>query len=489
MKRILATLSAVAVTAALLATSPMTASAAGKGDFNKDGNLNTLDVRSMMSAVINNETITQQQVWWGDYDFDGAIDTTDARTLLMKLLDDAGSVAAPDYAHPTEEDCWGENTVALIGDSISFGAGAADPLPENSYVSYVKKAVQKANGGKMNYGFTSACATAWGNTNGHDYTATEIHNWPQKLSGSWEETDSGDRLYSYGFKSTTEAGKWGVLSYRLREQYADDYNYFCVYYQSEPDSGAFCIAYGTTGNNVPNVEGSTAYTPTASTDGTSKTMRSKFYKLSDCYWENGVPYINICHDNSGKPVTITGIGYYKELPKANNADGYVTFNAYTRGGSSLTKMSDTVLRQAASADTLICAMGYNDVYFNYDLVNSGVFAQKINVLIEACKQNGTQVIISDHIWDNTTAVGRNTNQEKAFQTAKKEYKRLAEETGGIYIDQQGVNGQAMLDCLNGNYEHNKQDPCDGVHPNSAGHKLIAKAIVSAMGLAWTESWS
>jgi len=273
---------------------------------------------------------------------------------------------------------------------------------------------------------------------------------------------------------------WSTLTYTLRNNYPSEYAYVCVYYQAQPGGGNFALADGN-GGQVADITGNNQYIPTA--NATSVTKRSAFFKLADCPKDaNGAPQVVICHGSTAGPVTITGLGYYK-----NTSPGTTTFNAYVRGGSSLTKMNEQVLSQAASSDTLICAMGYNDVYFNYSLVNSGVFAQKIDHLISVCKQNNTKVIVSDHIWDNTSVVGRNTAQEQAYQTAKREYKRLCKETGGIYIDQQGVNGQAMLNALNGQYANG--DTCDGVHPNTAGHKLIAKNIVAAMGLEWTETWT
>ncbi len=51
----------------------------------------------------------------------------------------------------------------------------------------------------------------------------------------------------------------------------------------------------------------------------------------------------------------------------------------------------------------------------------------------------------------------------------KELKRLAEATGGLYVSAQDAYGDAMLGNLN-----------DGVHPNPAGHKLVADLMLSLM---------
>ena len=368
MKQFLAVFSALAVTAMLFASLPMTALAAGKGDFNNDGKLNSLDARDMIKVAIDNGTPTWQQIFWGDFDVDEAITTIDVREILTMLLDNIGT-SAPDYAHPTDEDYWGENSIALLGDSISFGAKADDPLPENTYAGYLKKAVSKANGGKLNYGFTSAYPTSWSSNR-----ADEIHMWPERSTTSDGTTawicdnddmpegwkgDDGNRLTSVAMTSWTP---WSTITYKLREQYVDQYSYFCVYYHTKPGNGSFALANGK-GGEVPYADGTkTGYIQTANT--VEETKRKQFFKLSDCPKDdNGIPQIIICHNGDTLPVTITGIGYYKALPKANNADGYVTFNNFTRGGMRFCYLSDTVLKQAASADTLIFSLGYNDAHY------------------------------------------------------------------------------------------------------------------------------
>lgn len=503
MKRKLAFFLTITVTLMVFSSMPMTAFAAGKGDFNGDGYRNTLDVRNMLSVLLSSQTPTRQQIWWGDYDASDSIDTSDARVLLTELLGYSGS-AAIDYAKPTGEDYWGERSITLLGDSISFGVGTSNDattsgsasdlynmtggIPEYSYVSYVKKAVQAANGGSMNYGFTSAYPTAWPGV----ARSEEIHSWPTRdtdSSGStaWvcDNNDSGDRLTSVGMTCTSA---WKTITYTLREAYVNEYSYFCVYYQSEPDAGMFCIADGN-GGEVANVNGSKSYVNTASTDGTSKTMRTAFYKLSDCYKnDDGAPQIIICHDGTTKPVTITGIGYYKDI-----SEDTITFNSFTRGGISLINLSETVLDQATSADTFIMGLGYNDFCFNHVRVNNGEFAAQIDKLIELCNAKGTQVIVNDYAWENPVVSDSWTeSQRTAHAIVKSELKRFATETGGIYIDQQGIYGDAILATLNDGSEigaNSSKTTGDNVHPNNEGHKMIAQNVVAALGLEWTEAWT
>ncbi len=505
MKRFLATVLAMAVTMMLFAAVPMTTFAAGKGDFNNDGKCNTLDVRSMMTAILGSSSFTNKQIWWGDFDIDNTITTGDARMLLSNLLDTAGSGSAPNYAKPTGEDHWGENSVNVLGDSISFGVGTSNDnvtsnlynitggIPERSYVSFVKKAVQAANGGKMNYGFTSAYPTAWPGV----ARSEEIHGWPDRDNDAngnvaWvcDNNDDGNRLTSVGMTCVTP---WSTMTYKLRKAYVNEYKYFCVYYQCEPNAGMFCIADGN-GGEVADVNGSKLYVNTAATDGTSTTLRTAFYPLSGCQKDsNGSPKITICHDGTTKPVTITGIGYYKELPKANNADGYVTFNSFTRGGISLIDMSDDVLDKATSADTFIMGLGFNDFNFNHVRVNKGEFKTKIDTLIRLCNEKGTKVVVNDYVWNNPVlSVNWVDSQRSAHAIVKSELKRFARETGGIYVDQQAIWGDAIIDAINNKQEigaGSSMTEGDTIHPNHAGHKMMAQALVEALGLTWTESWT
>lgn len=380
---------------------------------------------------------------------------------------------AINYANPTAANYWGERAITLLGDSISFGVGASDPLPETSYVSYVKKAVQAANGGNLNYGFTSAYAGHWQPGN----FAFELHGWPTHSTFAdgtthWvcDNIDKGTRLTSVAMISSTP---WSWITYSLREAYAEQCEYFCVYYHVEPNAAHFCIADGN-GGEVADVGGSKAYINTASPDGTEYTTRTAFYRLSDCPKdENGLPKITICHDGTTNPVSITGIGYYKDI-----SENGITFNSFTRGGISLVNMSDTVLQQVAKSDTFILALGYNDITLSNRVI-AGEFTAKIDRLIELCKANGTKVIVNDVTWHQDAYAG--SAVEQAQTIVRSDLRRFARETGGIYINQPELLGDAILEDLN--------TKGDGIHPSSDGMRLVAQNVVAALGLTWTEEWT
>ncbi len=494
----------------LLSALPMAASAGGKGDFDRNNRVDTNDVRLLMNSLAKGKDVTLTQQLWTDMDMDSKLSTTDARKLLSAVMMDS-ITPVTNYAKPTGEDHWGENSIAVLGDSISFGVGTSNDsktdgsdaslfnltggIPERSYVSYVKKAVQNANGGKMNYGFTSAYTTAWPGV----ARSEEIHYWPARTSKSgavdWvcDNNDDGNRLTSVAMTSVTP---WSSISYRLRKAYVSRYSYFTVYYQCEPNAGSFTIANGS-GGEIPYADGKAAgYIPTHSTDGTSTTKRTQFFKLSDCAKDsNGSPIIEIFHDGTSNPVTITGIGYYKALPKTDNADGYVTFNSFTRGGISLINLSDDVLDKATSADTFIMGLGFNDFNFNHVRVNNGEFKAKIDTLIRLCNEKGTQVIVNDYAIRNPVLYANWIDSQKSANAiVKSELRRFAEETNGVYIDQEAIWGDALYASVNDKNEisaNSSMTEGDKIHPNHAGHKMMAQAVVAALGLSeyFTENWS
>ncbi len=471
MKKCLSVICAVTLLVSLIASFPISTLATGKGDYNNDGYVNTSDVRAMLRAIVNNATHTQQQLWWADYDCNGTIETGDARMALLDALYNVDGKAI-DYTTTTNADWWGEKSVAVLGDSISFGAGCEGEIADYSYVGMVKKAVNAANG-STNYGFMSCYTDNWGPI------SSEICEWPERttLSGKndWEcdkrydgtgsTNDDGNRLMCIGMTSDT---LWSVISYKLKAQYS--YDYFCVYYHTEPNGGNFTLSDGV-GNDFTDSNG----VKTFITDNTvSETKRTGFFRLSDCPDKK----IRICVGTSGKPVTITGIGFYNDI--SGNA---VTFNKYCRGGAMLSQLSDTVLSQAASSGTLILGLGYNDALWGgANGYTKADFTSRIDHLISECNKNGTNVIVNDYLWSNyrdQAQYSGNTEAMKAdidekFAFFHEELRRFARETGGIYVNQEARWGQLIIDEANAN---------DGVHPTNRGHEYMATAIIEAMGLA------
>lgn len=465
MKRIGALLLSVTVTLMLFTSFPMTALAAGKGDYNGDGTVNTSDVREMLRSTVGESTFTHKQLWWGDYDQNGTIDTADARKVLKQTMKSSETI---DYTTTENTDWWGEKSVALLGDSISFGAGCEGNIADNSYAGIVKKAVSAANG-SPNYGFMPAYTTNW------SPRSEEVCAWPTMTGGpgvvgndqGWTETDNGERLMYFGL---TAYKQYAGLTYTLRDGY--DFEYFCVYYQTGPGYGTFVLSnvVDGLGYDQSTIDGVTVYD---CENTVSETKRTGFYRVSD--FPNGMTIAITSADNS--PVTINGLGFYNDI-----SGDYVTFNKYTRGGAMLTPLSDTVLSQAASAGTLIMGLGYNDAFWGHSYsFTKDDFTDRIDYLIAECNKNGTKVIVNDYLWSNyntlSTYLGYSAELQaevdEKFTHFRAELKRFAAETNGIYINQEERWGEEIMAYVTAN---------DGVHPLNGGHALMAQAILEAMGL-------
>lgn len=452
MKRLLAMLSVVALLLTALWTAPFTALAAGKGDINNDGYITSADARLLLRACIGETALTQRQIWWGDYDCDGTVTSKDARRLVLHVLEGDG---VADFVHVTQENIFGDRSVSVIGDSISYGSGSGE-IPQSSYVGIIRQAVN-AQTGCDNYGFSSVRSQTWeSDASSRSYG---INAWPEMV-GTWAEERNQTYLMWDGFTSCTN---WNYMDFKIRDGY--EYKYFCVYYQAGPEQGKFSVGSVVDGAGYDQtaIDGSgpifDCYAPTAGA------ARTAFFRTAD--FNNRT--IRIAVQGSGKNVTITGFGYYNDI-----SDTAVTVNNFSSGGLQLagsgsleTGVSKDILKVAAKADTLIFSLGYNDSHFTN---SRALFTEKIDYLIEQVNTNGTQLIVNDMCWyiPSFTAISMDYDN---IQWYKSELKRLAEKTNGIYLDQQAINGDAVIGTIT-----------DGAHPNATGHRMIAETILKAMGV-------
>ena len=355
-----------------------------------------------------------------------------------------------DMVDVSKTDVFGEHSIAVLGDSITHGAATVD-IHKNSWTALVKARIRELTG-VDNYGFTSVEGTLWGQT-----LSTNLHAFPETSEGfknrgaagdGWTEYRTAELLGTKGFGSSV---KGATLTFTAKEHY----KYFYVYYETGADYGTFEV-YDTAGEMLMDVDASKG-------EGYARTEPIELPE------DNKI----ILKATSDKEVIFTGIGYY------NQPDGVVVSN-YANSGlqlagtgvssdGNMTGLDNKFLDLATTSGTLIFALGYNDAYFASDM---DVFAEKIDYLIAKANENGTKVIVSDCVWDQS-------NGDKLFKAryprvakVKAQLKRLAEETGGVYIDQQATSDDAILETLG-----------DGVHPNADGHAMMAKAILEAMGLA------
>ncbi len=361
-----------------------------------------------------------------------------------------------DVVDVTATDVFGEHSITILGDSISHGAASVD-IHENSWVALVKKRINELTGDD-NYGFTSVEGTLWGNPR-----SFELHEFPETKEGfknrgdagnGWTEYRTAELLGTKGFGSSMNGA---TLTFTAKERF----NFFCVYYEGGADYGTFDVL-DSSGNVLVSVDA-------ARSDGYARTEMLDMTALPD---DNKI----VLKATSDKEVIFTGIGYY------NTPDGVVVSN-YANGGLQLagtgvaadgntTGLDKKFLEMATKSGTHIFAIGYNDAYFSTDM---DVFAEKIDYLIEKANENGTKVIVSDTVWDRSGGDKLIQIRHPRVFKVKEQLKRLADETGGVYVEHQAIYGDAILKTCE-----------DEVHPNIEGHAMLAKAILEAMGLAEVE---
>jgi lysophospholipase L1-like esterase len=203
------------------------------------------------------------------------------------------------------------------------------------------------------------------------------------------------------------------------------YQYAYVYYTSAIDNGMFIMKSGRASVTVN------------SRERLGGVRRAGPIRIAD-----GKIHIETLDNNT---VVISGFGYYNDL------NGLVV-NNYSNNGLRLVGLDDNVIRTMARAGTVIFSLGYNDSHFP---TKKSEFTRKINVVIAEAKKYSTRVYVNDLCW--------NLPEDNHFRRG---LRHLAIATNGIYIPQTDQIGRL--------------DPV-GAHPDPAGHKIIADALINAMG--------
>lgn len=334
--------------------------------------------------------------------------TTTAKPTTTVSSDDP-YLTAPSDVFPIK-DMYDMRGISIIGDSISHGANVPK-IPDQSYVGLFKQAVDsKWKGG--NYGFTSLLATLSNNSG----TYREIHN--ISYTGSWTILQTGDYLGCYALRGTQQGN---CLYVKPKKKF----KYFTVFYESVPGGGNFEVQVNGVTKETINTQGSVR-----NTAARSGFIATGFGDKTDIQLVN----------SNGKPVTITGIGYY------NSKEGVVV-NNYSRSGLQLIQLDNEVIQKMCQASVVVFALGHNDMW---QAGSDALFTAKINVVIDAVKKNKCRLIVQDFTWG--TAQG-------AF--VRKELKRLAESCGGVFHDYSvSMKGQIQ----------------DGSHPYPSGHKILADTL-------------
>lgn len=321
-------------------------------------------------------------------------------------------------------DQYGNQTINILGDSISHGANT-NCIPEDSYAGRIKKFVAQKQQ-SLNYGYTSMLYEL---ENGYGIYQ-EIHT-IEILSGTWREICNGEYPGLYSYVSGRNAGTLGIQIDGAKYEAAKHIRGMFIYYKSSPEMGSFQVREGE----------SVIAKINSQTERTDNFARTAYIPVSF----NEADKLNFTIEKEeGAPVLITGISYVE------NPDEVIVQN-YSRNGAQLNEISKEVLDFVCHTDQLILAIGHNDARV---FGNQKTFHEKIENIIYSCKKWGTKVIILDTIWE----------QDAKKEYYRKEIKRIAEELNGIYIS------------FVKEVKENPEMIQDGSHPTKEGHQIIAEEI-------------
>ena len=338
-------------------------------------------------------------------------------------------------------DMFGEKSISIIGDSISQGKNT-EKMYNDSWVSLFKNAINKKYD-TYNMGFVSFNDyDDWGIV-----TCKEIHTITDK-TGNWVDKHGAESPltpgnYSYTAPSFTEGATLEIKLNRKADGIDRHINGFYIYH----------VAGATYGKYQVKVNGQAVTTVDCASNVSNTCARSPYIAIpAGCGDDITIEIVKLT--NGYEPVTITGISYIDK-------PGTVTINNYSLSGIRLVDIDDSVLEQLAKANYVIFTLGTNDAGTNADI---NEFQRKVNVVVNACKANGSTLIVGDVIW------ARYGNDYWATQY-KNVLRQAAARANGYFIDFTTLPLSKVLKT--------DEDIC---HPTIEGHKLMAEKLCSFFDL-------
>lgn len=336
------------------------------------------------------------------------------------------------------------DSIVVLGDSISHGAFAGD-LYRNGWVNVLKRMLS-AEFGAVGYGNAPLHGLGSGAT-----LSEEVHD--VEFVGSWtgkgSTTGGEDIMQGISFTSNAVGNKI-IIKCPVFQRYVR------VWYKSSPTGGTFNVKI----NEYDHGDASTV-------GDTDEVYKSILLPMET--GASGDGYCTATLEVTAGQVTICGVGY--ELANTTSVQNFST------SGRRLKPATETMIDLVSRSKTLIMALGYNDSG-ETDPAYQAAFKQRIDWLIFYCLKYNTTVVVPDFCWWSD---GENY--------VRKELKRLADETSGIYIplpDYLTRDGLALTEFSYSTYMNSTVKMwTDGAHPNTTGHKWIAEVVAKAMGLSVT----
>lgn len=340
-------------------------------------------------------------------------------------------------------DMYGEKSINIIGDSISQGKNA-EKLYDDSWAAIFKKAINKKFG-TNNIGFVSFNA----NDSYGVITATEIHKitpdekWVKANSHLAPNTPGN---FNYTAGSFTGGAVFTIEVNRKEGGIDRHINGFYVYYVAGPTYGKFDVK----------VNGNLLKTINCYNDTLNYCARTEFIALPEnC--EDQVKIELIKNGNGYEAVTLCGMSYIDD-PSG------VKVNNYSLSGIKLTDFSESLLKELSKANIVIFTLGTNDAGMKVPIEG---FKRQLQIVVDACKANGSTLIVGDFIWARNGDTTFGEKYKIALQGA-------ANNAEGCFLDFTKLPLDSVLDL-----KSEKKDSC---HPKVEGHKLIAQNLCKFFGL-------
>lgn len=392
----------------------------------------------LIREVINEEVVEARTDYLGNKyaNLKERLDSekADAKDYVGERIDE---ISKPYYSFLKRKqvaDKWfGWKTINFIGDSITHGANAFD-IPSQSWAGIMKRMLQYEFNTE-NYGFEkifSGMENTVGKFRGA-FNVTTIGNWVKNFSDT--ETIG---LSNY---TSTENGAKLELKLNIEQMYAK------LVYQGLSDGGVLKFY---TKNNPDN-------SLTINTSVSSNPNQPYYTFALSLLATNDIDNILVIEKLDNKPTKVLGVQFF------NNESDYMIQN-YARSGAKLIDLNDNLINKYCDCNVCFFAMGHNDVWTPSFITK---FRENISKFITNFKANKTFVIVNDFCW-----------YWDINNDFRKELKRLADETNGIYIGYHeeigyGTNASTWIenDFLS-----------DSSHLSPKGHQQVAEVTARKLGL-------
>lgn len=370
--------------------------------------------------------------------------TTTAQDALRELVQLQPTALFPNVGTVANRNC------TILGDSISHGAFAL-----NTFLHGWARLFARAFNAELSttsYGFVNLGSLGSGGTATSDIHAVGFSGtaWTGVDASTSSEAASYPAGMAYRAGDATSLITITVPSFQNRAM---------VYFGTRPSGVNFTI----------HVNGVLA--ATVVTAGTAGYSAQEITMVDNGYGDN---VITIQSTAGAVQPDIIGISYLSAAvePVVNN---------FSASGRRLRYLSEAlIIAMMQESSTMIIALGHNDQgSADSDNTYYADFMQRITWLTTYSKQYGVRMVVPDFCW----SAARSSRTRAALR-------KLARDTGGIYIDMPGdlFKNRETLAAGADRFNYLVNDYkmwTDGSHPGKAGQKWIFETIAKRVGLSCT----